>query len=87
MPSDTFVILKVFPEEPGIEKEIETQIRKINIGKLMDVKFEPMAFGLVAIRLGVIVPEGQEGLAETLAAEIRTVKGVTEVEIEGMSLL
>ncbi|MDO8427892.1 MAG: elongation factor 1-beta [Candidatus Diapherotrites archaeon] len=87
MPADTFVILKVSPEEPGIEKALETEIRKIKIGQLMDLKFEPMAFGLVAIRLGVIVPEGNEGLAETLATELRKIKGIADVEIEGMSLL
>ncbi len=87
MPSDTIVILKVYPSEPGVEEAVEQAIRKIKIGKLQEIRKEPLAFGLNVIRLGVIIPEGQENLAETLVEEIKKIECVNEVEIEGMTLV
>lgn len=81
----TMVILKVFPEAPGDEVEIEEALRKLKIGEVKDVQKEPLAFGMYILRVGVLLPEKKEPMNE-LEAEIRAIPKVKDVQVEGMTL-
>ncbi len=74
--------LKIMPEsaETDLEKVKAEIAKKI---KVQDSKIEPLAFGLKALKILVIVPDGQQNVEE----EIRKIEGVGEVEVESTTLL
>lgn len=74
--------LKIMPVSPetDLEKVKEEIAKKI---KVQDAKIEPLAFGLNALKILVVVPDGQQNVEE----EIRKIEGVGEVEIESTTLL
>ena len=77
------IALKIMPEstETDLEK-IKSEIsKKIRI---QDSKIEPIAFGLKALRILVIVPDKETGDIEN---KIREVNGVSEVETESVTLV
>ncbi len=45
---------------------------------------EPIAFGLKALRLYVLIPEDEEGGTSRLEEVLRGVEGVDEVEVEAV---
>jgi len=71
--------LRVMPKDveidlEKIEKEIVEKVKPEKIEK------EPIAFGLVAIKVTKVVEEA-EGAVEKLENEIRGIEGVGEVEV------
>jgi elongation factor 1-beta len=77
------VAIKIMPESP------ETDIEKIksdisNKIKLQDSKIEPIAFGLKALKILVIVPDKETGELEN---KLRSIKGVSDVETESATLV
>jgi elongation factor 1-beta len=77
------VELKIMPES------IETDIIKIKEEiskkmKIQDSKIEPIAFGLKALKILVIVPDKGN---EDLESKIKNIKGVSEVETESVTLV
>ena len=77
------VELKIMP------KSIETDIIKIKEEiskkmKIQDSKIEPVAFGLKALRILVIVPDKEN---EDIESKIKNIKGVSEVETESVTLV
>ncbi|MEK6972771.1 MAG: hypothetical protein AABW72_01900 [archaeon] len=83
---NTLVIYKIYPNEVGEEDKIIESVKKITIAEVKDVKKEPVAFGMCVVRLGVLFLEKQERLEEFEKA-IRAIKEVSDVEVEGMTLL
>ncbi|MET1159670.1 MAG: elongation factor 1-beta [Thermoprotei archaeon] len=79
------VIVKVFPEDINIDlTELRSKIEK-NLPEGYEVKAHeeiPIAFGLKALRLYIIMPEIVEGGTETLENAISSVEGVSQVEVE-----
>ncbi|HIQ50062.1 MAG TPA: elongation factor 1-beta [Nanoarchaeota archaeon] len=76
--------IKIMPcsAEIDIEK-LSEEIKKTV--EVKDLKIEPIAFGLKAIKILVIVDDS-EG-SEKIENKIKSVKGVGEVEIESVTLL
>jgi len=74
--------LRIMPAstETDLEKVKQEIAKKI---KVQDAKIEPIAFGLKALKILVVVPDSQQNVEE----EIRKIKGVGEVEIESTTLL
>ncbi len=74
--------LRIMPAsaETDLEKVKAEISKKI---KVQDSKIEPLAFGLKALKILVVVPDGQQNVEE----EIRKIEGVGEVEIESTTLL
>ncbi len=74
--------LRIMPAsaETDLEK-VKAQIAKKI--KIQDAKIEPIAFGLKALRILVVVPDGQQNVEE----EIKKIEGVGEVEVESTTLL
>lgn len=85
----TLIVLKVMPEEVGEENRIEKEIVE-KIGKEFEVKetkIEPVAFGLNAIKVAVLLPEKQEEKAGIIEEKIKRINGVSDVTVELMTLL
>ncbi|MEZ0393492.1 MAG: elongation factor 1-beta [Desulfurococcaceae archaeon] len=79
------VILRVLPED--VETPPEQLAERIRQGlpagyELRGFDVEPIAFGLKALRLYVIMPEEVEGGTEPLENAITSVPGVSNVEVE-----
>ena len=80
------VVLKVFPDAPGDEIEIEKALWKIKTGEVKDVQKEPLAFGMYIVKVGILLPEKQEPMEE-LQEEIKAIPKVKDVEVDAMTLL
>lgn len=77
-------VIKILPENVEIDlKRLLEDIKK-NLpenAEFKDSKEEPIAFGLKALRIAVVVPDA-EGGTDMLEETIKNVKGVGQVEIE-----
>jgi elongation factor 1-beta len=77
------IALKIMPESPETDLEkIKSEISKKI--KIQDSKIEPIAFGLKALKILVIT---QDKGTEDIEKQIRTIKGVSDVEVESSTLL
>ncbi len=77
-------LVRVLPE--GLEVDLDTLAKKINDALpenylLAEARKEPIAFGLEALLLLVVMPEETEGGTYELEQRISAVEGVSEVEI------
>jgi len=85
------VILRVLPADvevdvEGLRGRIQTAISRLGEGfTLQSYKVEPVAFGLKALRLALVMPEETEGGTYLLEEALRGVEGVGEVEVEVVS--
>ena len=82
------VIVKVLPEDVNVNlDELVSKIKKKLSEKyeLKDYRKEPIAFGLQALLISVIMPENVEGGTEELEKIIAGVSGVGEVSVEYVS--
>ena len=77
------VSIRIMPETPEVDLEsVKNEIAKKV--QLNDAKIEPLAFGLKALKILVVVPDSS---FDGLENEIRSVKGVSEVEVESSTLI
>jgi elongation factor 1-beta len=85
------VILKVLPADVDVDVEdlrrrVQTAVSKLGEGfALQSYKIEPIAFGLKALRLAIVMPEEVEGGTYSLEEAVRSVEGVGEIEVEVVS--
>lgn len=84
MSAEVAVVLKVLPTEPGAD--LEELVERIKAAlppqyKVARYEREPIAFGLEALRLLVFMPEDQVGGTSDLENLIKSVDGVSEVDI------
>ena len=77
------VSLKIMPESPetDLEKVKEEIASKIEV---RDAKMEPLAFGLNALKILVVVPDSS---MEGLESDLKGIKGISEIEVESSTLL
>ena len=77
------VSLKIMPESPDTDLEkVKSEIAKM--AQLSDAQIEPVAFGLKALKILIIVPDSNfDGLED----KIKTISGVSEVEVESSTLI
>ncbi len=79
------VVVKVYPSDINIDlDELADKIRK-KLPEEADIARsakEPIAFGLTALKLYILIPEETEGGTESVEEALRSVDGVEEVEIE-----
>lgn len=76
--------IKIFPED--IETNLnqlkqEIQVALPSDAKLQKTEEEPIAFGLKALKVYVIVKD-EEGTAEAVESAISKVKGVSQIQVE-----
>ena len=79
------VTLKVLPEDvetdlSAIVEEVRKRLPKDY--ELLSSGEEPIAFGLKALKLYVAIPEMTAGGTENLEEIVRSIKGVSQVEVE-----
>ena len=84
---NALVIFKIFPEGPEDVGKVEKALRVLKEGQVKDIRREPIAFGLEAIRVGIVIPDKQEGAMEKLENAVRNIKGISQVDVEGVTLL
>ncbi|MDD1708171.1 MAG: elongation factor 1-beta [Methanoregulaceae archaeon] len=79
------LILRVMPVSPEVDLTMLTdQIRK-KVPGLMDVREEPIGFGLKALKIAVVVGDAA-GESDTVEAEINAIDGVERAEIIELTL-
>jgi len=84
-----FMKLRVMPS--GVDVDLESLLEKIKGINLEDVeirdsKVQPIAFGLKALLLVVVMPD-KEGIGDKFVEEIQKIENVESVEIESMELV
>ena len=83
----TLVIYKVTPKEMDRVKETIEQVKGLKSGQVVDVKEQPIGFGVTVLKVGVVVPEKVEGAIEKATAELNSLEMVEEAEQQEMTLL
>lgn len=78
------VTLKIMPESPDvdldkIEKESKTKIQAFSDNEEMKSEQEPIAFGLIALKI-IFVMDENKGSTDKLEEQIKTISGVNSVE-------
>lgn len=83
---DVGIAIKVMPSSPEVNlEEISNKIKeKINV---QDFKIEPLAFGLKALKILVVVPDKEGANTDKIENMIKEIEGVETVEIENVSLI
>ena len=82
--SQVVVTLKIMPESPdvdlgSIEKEAKTKIQAFSDNEEMKSEQEPIAFGLIALKI-IFVMDENKGSTDKLEEQIKTISGVNSVE-------
>ena len=81
------VVVKIYPEgvEINLDQLAETIKSKLPEGyEITRYDKEPIAFGLSALRLYVLMPEDVEGGTSSLEELLQGIEGVEEVEVEAV---
>lgn len=88
MPRNVLLTLQIMPESVEIDlKKIEAAVKKLKIvGEIKDIKEEPIAFGLKAIKVLTMVPD-EGGLTDKIEQEAAKIKGVQSAEVVGVTLI
>lgn len=76
------------PESVEVSMEkLKADIKKLKIiGQIKDMKEEPVAFGLKALKVLTILPD-EGGLTDKIEEAVRKVKGVQSAETVGVTLI
>ncbi len=80
-------VVKVYPSgtEIDLDKLVEDIKSKLPEGyEITKHQKEPIAFGLNALILYILMPEETEGGTSTLEDLLRSVEGIEEVEVEAV---
>lgn len=81
--ADVIVTFKVMPT--GVDVNLEELEKKIKeVIQPTGIKREPIAFGLVALRVTKLIPDAG-GELERVENKLRTLEDVSEVEVEEIS--
>jgi len=77
--AEVMVTFKVMPK--GVEINLDQLEATINeVVKPDQIKREPIAFGLVALKIIKIVPDAA-GVVDEIEIQLRKIEGVSEVEV------
>ncbi len=82
-----FVSMKVFPSDVNIDLEkLKERIKQAlpESASMRKIQEEPVAFGLVALILHIVIPEEESGMMDRLEEQIKGVEGVSQVETLAM---
>jgi len=85
MPAKVVATVKVLPESSDISlDEIKEELKKaLPQGlEIYRIDEEPIAFGLVALKVHVVMPANLEGGTSSIEEAFSKVKGVGQVEVE-----
>jgi len=83
---DVALVYKITAEDQDNLSQIEDEIRKIECGKLQWLKREPFVFGMELIKVAIVVPDKVDGVVDKVEEFLNKINGVSNVEIETMTL-
>lgn len=82
--ANVMVSVKIFPSDIVQDmKGLQDMVRKTLEGKASVYKFEeePVAFGLVALIAHIVMPEDAEGRMDEVERRLKSVDGISEVQV------
>ncbi len=83
---DVALIIKVMPTSPDIDLGgIRDTIQK-TVNNVQQIQEEPIGFGLVALKVVVVVPDAQ-GQTDAVEAALSSIEGVERAEIIESTLI
>lgn len=83
---DVALIIKVMPESPEINREGIIASIKEKFPRVQDIREEPIGFGLVALKVALVVPDA-EGQTEVIEETLNSIEGVERAEIVESTLV
>lgn len=78
-----FVSMKVFPSDITMDlNELKEKIKQSlpKSASMRKIEEEPIAYGLVALILHILIPEEESGVMDSLEDRIKGIDGVSQVE-------
>ena len=84
------IAYKIFPSESTVDLELlEEKIRKQLSGFASAQKFakEPIAFGLSALKVTMIIPEDEEGVLEKVESHLNELEEIGQIQTLGVNRL
>lgn len=84
---DVLLVYQVTVEEQDQLDSVEQEVKKINCGKLQEIKKEPFVFGTEFLRVAVIVPDKVDGACDAVEEFLTKVSGVSSVNNIAMTLV
>ena len=87
MPDKTLLIMKIKPRDLGKIDEAMAAVNAIKQGRVMEVRKEPIGFGIEIIKAGITVDSKDDGAIERVTQELLDLAEIEEAEVEGMTLL
>lgn len=83
---DVGITIKVMPSSPEIDlEEVSNKIK--NMLNVQDSRIEPLAFGLKALKILIIVPDKQGANTDKIEEMIKEIDGVETAETQDVSLI
>lgn len=83
---DVAIILKVMPESPEIDLGVIKAAIKDKYPGTQDIVEEPIGFGLVALKIAIVIPDGTAGASDEAEAALASIEGVQSAEIVSLTL-
>jgi elongation factor 1-beta len=83
---DVALIIKVMPESPEVNREDVKKEIRAKLPRVQDIQEEPIGFGLVALKVVVVVPDA-EGQTDAAEATLNSIPGIERAEIIGSTLV
>lgn len=85
---NVILTLQIMPESVDTSLEtLKVELKKLKIlGQIKDMKEEPVAFGLKALKVLTILPD-EGGLTDKIEDAVRKIKGVQSAETVGVTLI
>jgi translation elongation factor aEF-1 beta len=83
------IVYKIFPTESTVDLNVVKEQIKEKVGDIATInKFaeEPIAFGLCALKVNMVLPE-EEGIADETEKRIATIEGVGQIQTLGLTRL
>ena len=87
MPDKSFIVYKVTPKDMEKLEDTKKELLTLKSGEVKDIKEDSIGFGIVMLKVGVLVNEKEEGAMEKATKELESLETVEEVEQESMTLL
>ncbi|MCC7564857.1 MAG: elongation factor 1-beta [Methanomicrobiaceae archaeon] len=79
------IILKIMPESPEVDIGALKESIRTQVPETRDIREEPIGFGLVALKIAVIVPD-EAGAPDAVEQKLRELEGVGSAEIVELTL-
>jgi elongation factor 1-beta len=83
------IVYKIFPAESTVDLEVlkEKITQKLaDIASIKKFAEEPIAFGLKALKVNMVLPE-KEGIADETEKRMATIEGVGQIQTLGLTRL